>query len=524
MTFTRRTRRAMTVWAALCALVVVALSVLVLLDRLDGIDTDVGRFAYDWTAAQDWVVDVLLVIDLAFGAIAMTIYTGVAAVLLWVRGHRRPAYWTVGVMTAAALTTTGLKNLVDRERPVWDEPLHLLTSYSFPSGHSSGIASGAGVAIVLSTILVRRRAARRLVVLLAVTLLVVVGADRILLGVHNLTDVVAGYAVGAFWVLAGAVLYDPTPRVKPVEAFPSPVPTTRRVAVVLNPIKVDDVAVFKAMLERTAAELGWSRPSWYETTVEDPGRAMAEQAAIDGADLVIVCGGDGTVRTVCGELAGTGISVGVLPAGTGNLLARNLDIPLYLQAAIDVAFNGQDRAIDLVKITGDGIPPDSHFMVMAGMGFDAAIMEGASEEIKAKVGWLAYVVSGIKNLMFPPVRLEISMDDGPWERHRARTVVVGNVGYLTAGMPLLPEAAIDDGILDVVLLHPSRFLSWIPLALRVLSKGKRTDELVNRMTGKKVSIKAREATPRQLDGDSIGPGKEMHCEVLHGRLLVRVPR
>ena len=102
--------------------------------------------------------------------------------------------------------------------------------------------------------------------------------------------------------------------------------------------------------------------------------------------------------------------------------------------------------------------------------------------------------------------------------------MVGNVGYLTAGMPLLPEAAIDDGILDVVLLHPSRFLSWIPLALRVLSKGKRTDELVNRMTGKKVSIKAREATPRQLDGDSIGPGKEMHCEVLHGRLLVRVPR
>jgi diacylglycerol kinase family enzyme len=214
----------------------------------------------------------------------------------------------------------------------------------------------------------------------------------------------------------------------------------------------------------------------------------------------------------------------VLPAGTGNLLARNLDIPLYLQAAIDVAFNGQDRAIDLVRITGDGIPPDSHFMVMAGMGFDAAIMEGASEEIKAKVGWLAYVVSGVKNLMFPPVRLEVSVDDGPWERHRARTVVVGNVGYLTAGMPLLPEAAIDDGILDGVLLHPSRFLSWIPLALRVLSKGKRTDELVNRMTGKKVSIKAREATPRQLDGDSIGPGKEMHCEVLHGRLLVRVPR
>lgn len=524
MTFTRRTRRAMTVWAALCAALFVALALLVKLNLLGDVDGDVGVVAFDWTAPQRLLVDVLLFIEHAFGTIAMTVYTAITAVALFVRKHRRAAYWTVGVMLATSLSTTLIKNAIERERPVWDQPLQLLKSYSFPSGHSSAIAAAAGVVIVLSAILVRRRSVRRLVVFVALTTVLVVGADRILLGVHNLTDVVAGYALGVFWVLFGALVYDPTPRPKPVEAFASPVPTTRQVAVVLNPIKVDDVAVFKAMLERTAAELGWSRPSWYETTVEDPGRAMAEQAAIDGADLVIVCGGDGTVRTVCGELAGTGISVGVLPAGTGNLLARNLDIPLFLQTAIDVAFNGQDKAIDLVKVTGDGIPADSHFMVMAGMGFDAAIMEGASEEIKAKVGWLAYVVSGVKNLMYPAVRLEVSVDDGPWTKHRARTVVVGNVGYLTAGMPLLPEAAIDDGILDVVMLHPSRFLSWIPLALRVLSKGKRSDELVHRKTGKKVSIRARDETPRQLDGDAIGPGKEIHCEVLHGRLLVRVPR
>ncbi len=110
-------------------------------------------------------------------------------------------------------------------------------------------------------------------------------------------------------------------------------------------------------------------------------------------------------------------------------------------------------------------------MVMAGMGFDAAIMEGANEQIKAKVGWLAYVVSGLRNLMFPAVRLEISVDDGEWTRHRARTVVIGNVGYLQAGMPLLPDATIDDGGLDVVLLNPRRFLSWIPLAVRVISPG-----------------------------------------------------
>jgi diacylglycerol kinase family enzyme len=214
----------------------------------------------------------------------------------------------------------------------------------------------------------------------------------------------------------------------------------------------------------------------------------------------------------------------VVPAGTGNLLARNLGIPLFLQTAVDVALNGQDRAIDLVKVSGDGIGPDEHYMVMAGMGFDAAVMEGANEKVKAKVGWLAYVVSAFRNLMFPAVRLEVSIDGGEWTRHRARTVLIGNVGYLQAGMPLLPDAAIDDGVLDVVILHPSRFLSWIPLAVRVLSKGKRTDDLVNRMTGATVSVRAGSDTPRQLDGDSIGRGRELHAECVHGKLLVRVPR
>ncbi len=292
----------------------------------------------------------------------------------------------------------------------------------------------------------------------------------------------------------------------------------------LNPSKVEDEPAFRAMVERSAEQAGWGRPSWYTTTVEDPGRSMAEQAAIEGAELVIVCGGDGTVRTVCAELAGTGISVGIVPAGTGNLLARNLGIPLYLQAAVDVALVGQDRAIDLVKVSGDGIGADEHFMVMAGMGFDAAIMEEANEQIKAKVGWLAYVVAGLRNLMFPAVRVEISIDGGEWSRHRARTVMIGNVGYLQAGMPLLPDAAIDDGVLDVVLLHPSRFLSWIPLAVRVLSKGRRTDDLINRMTGRIVEVRCHSDTPRQLDGDPVGPGRELRAECVHGRLLVRVPR
>jgi diacylglycerol kinase family enzyme len=102
--------------------------------------------------------------------------------------------------------------------------------------------------------------------------------------------------------------------------------------------------------------------------------------------------------------------------------------------------------------------------------------------------------------------------------------VVGNVGFLQAGMPLLPDAAIDDGQLDVVILHPRNFFSWIPLAWRVLLKRPQTDELVDRKIGASVVIRAAASTPRQLDGDSIGPGKELRMNCIHGRLLVRVPR
>jgi diacylglycerol kinase family enzyme len=162
--------------------------------------------------------------------------------------------------------------------------------------------------------------------------------------------------------------------------------------------------------------------------------------------------------------------------------------------------------------------------VMAGMGFDAAIMEGVNEDIKAKVGWLAYVWSALKSLMFPAIRIDVSVDGGEFTRHRARTMVIGNVGFLQAGMPLIPDASIDDGQLDVVLLYPRRFLSWLPLAIRVLTKNKRTDELITRMSGTEVVVRASTDTPRQLDGDLIAPGKEIRARCVHGRLLVRVPR
>jgi YegS/Rv2252/BmrU family lipid kinase len=486
---------------------------------------DQSRRWRDWVDGSSWLGDPLRWVELGFSNVGMVVLTTILAVAMFAKGYRRAAAFTAGVMIAIGVATNLLKLWLGRERPLWQSEEYLLDTNAFPSGHASSTAAFAGVVMVLVAMLVRRANLRRLVYAGMVVVVLLVAADRVLLGRHYITDVSAGVLLGAGFVLLGIALYNPLPRshAEKIEPLPEAVPTQKKLAVILNPVKVEDVGQFQAIVSAMAVEAGWSPPSWLMTTVEDPGTGQAYQAAVSGADLVIVCGGDGTVREVCAELAGTGIPVGIVPAGTGNLLARNLDIPLYVRAAIDVALTGQDRAIDMVAVRGDGLD-DTHFMVMAGMGFDAAIMEGVNEDIKKKVGWLAYVWSALKSLMFPVTKVEISIDGADPTTHRARTIVVGNVGYLQAGMPLLPDATIDDGQLDVVILYPRRFLSWLPIVYRVLAKRPRTDDTINRMTGRTVSIKAAGDTPRQLDGDSVGTGQELHMECIHGRLLVRVPR
>ena len=523
---TDRSRATAVLWAALCLGPFALLTALVAggWAPLFEADDALGEPLSDLT--HGWVTSALRVVEVGTGTIAVALATLVVAGLLFSRGHVRAAAYAVGVVAVSMALTHLLKAALGRPRPERQAEFAELATGAFPSGHAAYAAALGGVLLVVSSMLLRRAGLRRLVAAVVVALALLVCADRLLLARHWPSDVVGGLLLGAGVVLLGLAVWSPQPRsiaateTPIVSSVPAP---TRELHVILNPVKVEDVGQFKAIVTGMAKEAGWSTPVWHLTAVEDSGTGMAHDASVAGADLVLVCGGDGTVREVCAELAGTGIPVGIVPAGTGNLLARNLAIPLYLRSAIDVALNGQDRAVDLVEVSGDDFE-QSHFLVMAGMGFDAAIMEGVNEDIKKRVGWLAYVLSALKSLMFPVMKVEISVDGGEFTRHRARTVVVGNVGYLQAGMPLLPDAAIDDGTIDVVIIHPQRFLSWLPIVWRVLAKRPRTDETLGRMTGRTVTIRTSGPVPRQLDGDSIGPGRELTMTCLHGKLLVRSPR
>jgi YegS/Rv2252/BmrU family lipid kinase len=517
-------RAALVCVAAAAALALLTLLVAVPWQALQDLDDAVLRSVRDWVLDHERVVDAAVFVADAFQPTVCRLLLVTTGLLLLWRGHRGTAVW---VLAATAIEVTAVrltKVFVDRARPEWEVPLATADEWSYPSGHASAAALLAGVVIVLASLFVQRRWARVAVYLAASGFAVLLGLDRIVLGVHHVSDVIASYLLVVV-VLSGlaAVIEDSVRRPRP-EALPAVTePRKARLAVVLNPIKVADPSVFRRTVNATAAAAGWDTPMWFETTVDDAGREMTHAALTAGADVVVAAGGDGTVRVVASELARTGVALGILPAGTGNLLARNLGLPLQMEPALAVVLEGQDRAIDLVRMSGDGMEPE-RFAVMGGLGLAGAIMQGAPDELKKKIGWPAYFVSGLRHLRDVPVRVDITVDDQPTVRQRARTVVIGNVGTLTGGIPLLPDAAPDDGLLDVVVIAPPRFLSWLTVVWRVLTRRRRVDERLNRMTGKRVVVKAAHATPRQLDGDPCGLGTDVEAEIEPGVLLVRVPR
>ncbi|WP_127542667.1 diacylglycerol kinase family protein [Actinoplanes sp. OR16] len=293
--------------------------------------------------------------------------------------------------------------------------------------------------------------------------------------------------------------------------------TGPRSAVVVNPVKVADLDQLRRVVGEALTKAGWPVPKWYETTADDPGRGQAKQAVADGAELVFACGGDGTVTAVVTALAGSKTALAVLPAGTGNLLAANLGLGTDPETGLQVALEGGRRRIDV------GVIDDRCFVVMAGMGFDAQMLEGTSETAKKHIGWLAYIGGGAKHLLDRPMRARIRLDGGPPMPRRPRAVIVGNVGRLQGGVRLLSKAEPDDGMLNVAILSPANLAHWAALAWAVLRRRDRVP-LMETYTASRVEIYSNRAQARQLDGDLIAPGKAMKIHVRHKALLLCVPQ
>jgi YegS/Rv2252/BmrU family lipid kinase len=291
----------------------------------------------------------------------------------------------------------------------------------------------------------------------------------------------------------------------------------KRAAVVYNPTKVPDLPGLTTRVDKFFAQAGWDAPLWLETTQPDPGVGMSRQAVDEGCDVVFVCGGDGTVMAAATGLAGSGVPLAILPAGTGNLLARNLGLPLdNEQESLRIGVEGSTRNIDV------GAVEDRRFAVMAGIGFDAAMMRDAPEGLKKTVGWPAYIVSAAKHLRGRGIAVQITIDDGEPMDRRVRTVVVGNVGKLQGGIPLLPDAVPDDGVLDVVVIAPRHLVDWARVTGRVLRRADVPDRRMERLRGEHIVIETGRPQPRQLDGDVISDGTAMDIRIEKGALQVMV--
>jgi len=317
-----------------------------------------------------------------------------------------------------------------------------------------------------------------------------------------------------------------------------------RAAVVYNPIKVD-IARLTTAVETAAARAGVTDLMWLETTVEEEGQRQAVEAIDSGARLVLAAGGDGTVRAVAEALRDRDAVLAILPSGTGNLLARNIGVThTSLDDACAIAFEGRVRAIDIgvaVTTAADGEREEHAFLVMAGLGIDAAMIANTRPRLKRRVGWLAYVDAGFRALpSAKKVRVGYTLDGGDARTAHVSTILVANCGSLPGNIELIPDALVDDGMLDIAILQPKSVFGWLMIwrkvtwenrVLRRSALGQRIIRITERATrtelsylrGSTVRLTVETPEPFELDGDGFGEVSAVDLTVDRRGLKVKVP-
>lgn len=306
----------------------------------------------------------------------------------------------------------------------------------------------------------------------------------------------------------------------------------QRIGIIWNPTKIDGDELRDAV---TAAVPAGTQLMWWETAADDPGRAMTSEAVRAGCDVVVAVGGDGTVRTVAEVLASAenAPALGIVPQGTGNLLARNLGIPIgSIPRALKVIAAGDERRIDMGWTRTDDAEFETGFLVMVGFGLDAHMLAETDDDLKSRAGWLAYVAAmGRAVTASETIDFHITLDDGEQQLLSGHTLLIGNCGDIQGGVTLLPDAVVDDGRLDLLLISAENVTQWLQtLRTVVWDNGIRRllggdDDTVSidaaqHLTGEVIAVALPGPVPFEIDGEEAGDISKLAVRVQPGALRV----
>ena len=271
-------------------------------------------------------------------------------------------------------------------------------------------------------------------------------------------------------------------------------------------------------LRRALEAEGVVDPFWREVRKSRKAPAQVRQALEQGAELVFVWGGDGMVQRSVDVLAGSGVSLAVVPAGTANLFAANLGIPEDIDEAVAIGLHGTRRKLDVGRFEGE------RFAVMAGVGFDAAMIRDAGDGgLKDRIGRAAYVWAGSGNLRAKPFQASIKVDGASWYKGDASCILIGNVSRIVGGMPAFEDASPDDGELDVGVVTAEGLLEWGRMFARVALRKTSASPFVQTTRARSVKVKLKQKVLYELDGGARAKVRSFTAKIEPGALEVCVP-